>query len=119
MNYLLIEGTNQTRDSMVQEARFPADYMLIFEILVFDGKETVNFLVQRQDVRLRMGLICREVLRDGSHNALEAIQERSLGNHSWLPALDPSGSTMCAAVGPLQITAAGATNPLWHSRSFK
>lgn len=72
MNYLLMESTNQTRDTMVQEDRFAADCMLIFEILVFGGKETANFLVQRQNVRLRLGLICREVLRDGSHSALEA-----------------------------------------------
>lgn len=72
MNYLPIEGTNQNRDSMVQEAKFSADYMLIFGMLVFDGKETANLLVQRQDVRLRMGLTCREILRDGSHRALEA-----------------------------------------------
>lgn len=56
---------------------------------------------------------------------LKEIQERSLGNHSWLPALDPPGSTMCAAgdtMGSLQITAqktaAGATNLLWAFQKF-
>lgn len=36
---------------------------------------------------------------------LKETQERSLENHSWLPALDPPGSTMCAAgdtMGSLQ-----------------
>lgn len=72
MNYVPVEGANQDKDSTVQEARFSADYMLIFGNFVFYGKETANLLVIRQDVRLRMGMTWREILKDGSHSTLEA-----------------------------------------------
>ena len=57
------EGTSQWSDTMVQEPTFSADYTLPFGILVFDSKETAHLLVPRQDVRLRMGMACRETLR--------------------------------------------------------
>lgn len=128
MNYLPIEGTNQNRDSMVQEARFSTDYMLIFGMFVFNSKETANLLVQRQDVRLRMRLTFREVQRDGSHSALEApggntgkvIRESQLATCSgspWKNNVCSWGHCVASSI-TAQKTATGATTPLWAFQKF-